>query len=119
GRNNVQRPTHNPIQRPRAYLLTDIRSVVNPYTRVGSSGRPTLVLTDEALTRRLEVLRVEGHLLLPHHIEALRPATRLAIDCLLAYPESVGVSAALRSLSEASYWSARTPIVKHFGHKVI
>lgn len=99
-----------------------------PYTGRGTLGRPSDALPDNLIRERLTAHRFsDGTRLQPHHVEALEPHVRLAIDFAAAQaepsPDGVrswrtspeAVSAGVdEALSSARYLSSRAPIVKRF-----
>lgn len=75
-------------------------------------NRPSRFITDDQIRRAL--LEAQDDLM-EHHVEALLPCVRLAIDC-----EAVGKSAeALGCLYRAAYWSSRRPAVRLFDPDVL
>lgn len=75
-------------------------------------SRPSDTLADDEIAAAL--LDAQGDLM-PHHIQALIPCVRLAVDCEV-YGKS---SEALGCLYRAAYWSSRRPAVKLFRPDVL
>lgn len=86
-----------------------------PYSAPGSTGRLSLVISDLELEHRLYNLFPTTPLM-RHHVKALLPNVRLAIDVLATegVDNQRALSVALRLLWEVRYWSARSNRVRDF-----
>jgi len=75
-------------------------------------SRPSDALSDAEVREALLVAQSD---LMDHHIEALIPCVRLAVDCEV-YGKS---SEAISCLYRAAYWSSRRPTVRLFRPDVL
>lgn len=94
----------------------DSRRVMKPYEHVNSAGRPSLCLDDRQIRESIHRVMPE---LMEHHLDALVPNCRLAVDVLVEPGSTVPMWDAMGVLSGTRYWSALGRGLRRFDDSIL